>query len=183
MGLVGAAVPPAAPIIVPVAATLAFAQWVSMVYKDAPDVLRVLMAYIADLTIVMQSIYWIVQARTASLSASSDATSTSRGTLDRRMVGSAFEAYKESGDSTRVHGEIRAFVKSTTAFKKNQRDIVLEKVIELIRNNRFEPPESYKQRGAELGPILNQEDDHWYYEEPGRMSDLGHYGDSNDFIH
>jgi len=35
MGLVGAAVPPAAPIIVPVAATLAFAQWVSMVYKDA----------------------------------------------------------------------------------------------------------------------------------------------------
>jgi len=119
----------------------------------------------------MQSLYWIIQAR----SASAGTISTTRGAVDRRAVRLAFKAYRESGDCTRVHNEIRAFVRSTTAFRRNQRDVVLEKVIGLIRNNRFEPPESYKQRSKESGPVLNEnEDEYWYFAEPEGMSDLGH---------
>ncbi|THU98021.1 hypothetical protein K435DRAFT_857051 [Dendrothele bispora CBS 962.96] len=166
VGLIGAAVPGGAVIAVPAAATLAFAQWVFMAYNEAPVVLRVIMAYIVDLTIVMQSLFWIMQARGES--------GTIRGLLDRRLVRLAFEAYKDSGDCTRVHTEIRSFVGPTSVFKRDQRDLCLEKIVSLIRDNRFIPPESYRQRSTE--PILNEDmEETWLFtEEPREMSDFGH---------
>jgi hypothetical protein len=124
---------------------------------DSPGVLRGIMGYIVgmplltlssllrhsnaspfaflDLTIIMQSLFWLVQARGGN-----------RHTrITRRLIKLAIKAYKDSGDRTRVHDTIRAWVTKTTAWKPDSKVSVYEKIVELIENNRFEPPESYKE--------------------------------------
>jgi hypothetical protein len=80
----------------------------------------------------MQSLFWLAQDRGY------------RIPITRRMLHLAVEAYKNSGDQTRVHDSIRDFVKKTTAWKPDETARILRKIVELIMQNKFEPPESYK---------------------------------------
>ncbi|KAF7333168.1 G domain-containing protein [Mycena venus] len=62
-GIISGVIPPAAPFAVPIAAGLIFAAWVYKAYLTTPQVLRGLMGYIVDLTIMMQSLFWLTRAR------------------------------------------------------------------------------------------------------------------------
>jgi hypothetical protein len=90
------------------------------------------MGYIVDLTILMQSLFWLMQARGGG------------SAIQVKFIELAFDAYAKSGDRTKVHKEIRSYVTKTMVFKHGQRDQILEKVIDLIYTNRFQPPENYK---------------------------------------
>ncbi|KAF8883266.1 hypothetical protein BD779DRAFT_1540396 [Infundibulicybe gibba] len=113
-----------APIGVAIAAGMVFAQWVYDVYREAPHVLRCLMGYIVDLTIVMQSLFWMVKP----------------GGNDHE---SGPPAYEKSGDLARVHGCISEFVTGKTVLKFAQRDHVLDEVVRLIFENKFVPPDTH----------------------------------------
>lgn len=161
-GAITTIIPPAAVVAVPVAVGLVFAQWVYMVYQETPGVIRTLMGYIVDLTIVMQSLFWLVQSR------NSRDKKTKALPLDPRLIKLAIQAYRESGDRTRVHHDIQSYVGNTNAFSvAYHKDKTLEKVVQLIKNNRFEPPEKYKRNAV---PIL--EDGYGWVEEPEELDPL-----------
>jgi hypothetical protein len=58
----------------------------------------------------------------------------------RRLIKLVINAYKDSGDRTHLHGTI-----CVTNTKPDTKVSIYEKIVELIENNRFEPPESYKE--------------------------------------
>jgi hypothetical protein len=100
----------------------------------------------------MQSLFWLVQVRNGH-----------RYTrITRRLIRLAINAYKDSGDRTRVHEEIRTWVKKTTAWKPDSKVSVLQKVVQLIETNRFEPPESYKE-DAKDEESEDSEEHHGYW--------------------
>jgi hypothetical protein len=105
----------------------------------------------------MQSLFWLVQSRGY------------RASVTRRLLHLAIEAYKNSGDRTRVHDCIRDWVKKTTAWKPDAKVSVFQKVVDLIKENKFEPPESYKKdAGVETGDEMH---DHWAFtDEPEPIS-------------
>jgi hypothetical protein len=120
----------------------------------------------------MRTLLWLVQARVGH-----------RYTrITRRLVKLAINAYKNSGDRTRVHEEIQTWVKKTMAWKPDSSFSVLQKVVELIETNRFEPPESYK-KDANWHEYEESEDSevhHGYWsldqEEPESMNWGASYG-------
>jgi len=57
-GIVSALAGPAAPIVVPLAAGAVLAVWLYAVYQQSHETLRRLLAYIVDLTIVLQHLFW-----------------------------------------------------------------------------------------------------------------------------
>lgn len=113
---------------------------------SSPGVIRGLMGYIVDLTIVMQSLFWLVQAGNGT------------NAVRPRLLKLAVAAYLESGDRARVHEEIKTFVTSSTAFKIGQKDRVLEKVVQLIHSHRFEPPDDFKDIAQQSANIWDEEE-------------------------
>ncbi|KAJ7729022.1 hypothetical protein B0H16DRAFT_1697292 [Mycena metata] len=127
-GIVSGVIPPAAPFAIPIAAGLVFAAWVYKVYlttyeplasshqmfmsRRSPQVLRGLMGYIIDLTIVMQSLFWLTRARAEAKSkAVGDPIATVP--LSKRLVELAYKAYATDEHSRTVHAEIRTGVELT----------------------------------------------------------------------
>ncbi|KAL0574213.1 hypothetical protein V5O48_007733 [Marasmius crinis-equi] len=177
-GVVTSAVPGAVVIALPVAAGLVFAQWVYMAYRSSPSIIRLLMGYIvgknasnpdihtstnwlyADLVLVMQSLFWIIQARGQGQ------------VITRPLLRIAFEAYEssEGGELTRIHNAITSFITShsvtASLFKFKQKDLVLEKVEELITNNRFKPPQSVQDRVKSLSDTVLNDPEQWFFEDP-----------------
>jgi len=76
------------------------------------------MGYIVDLTVILDDIF-----RTAS------------GNVTANDVQSAVDRHVNSGRRDRIHQDIQSFVTATFAirFTVPQRDLVLEKIIDLIR--------------------------------------------------
>jgi len=144
--IVSATVPPAAPIVIPITAAFIFAGWVRGVYQKTPDTLRLLMGYIVDLTIVMQSLFWLMRARGGT------------GPVRRRLVKLAFNAYYESADKSQVHQEITEFAERTSVLNRTGKDDALDKVIHLINSHRFDPTENSKLR-AQAGVVLAEDED------------------------
>jgi hypothetical protein len=85
------------------------------------------MAYVIDLIIVMQSIFWHMQAR-----GGTDPVSI-------RLIKLAYNSYWISTDRSQVHTEIRTYVNGNNVFVTGRKDRVLEKVVELINGHRFKP--------------------------------------------
>lgn len=140
-GVISGLIPPAAPFAVPVAAGLVFAAWVYKVYLTTPQVLRALMGYIVDLTIVMQSLFWLTQARAEALSKEVRGNRVATVPLTERLVELAFTAYATDKHSRTVHDAIRQFVNRKVVLKP---DIVLNQIVELIASHRFQPPEKFE---------------------------------------
>jgi hypothetical protein len=88
------------------------------------------MAYIVDLILVMQTLFWLV--------------GKDRPPLERRMVKFAFEAYRKSGAKAQVHFEIKQYVEDEGAFRRIERDRALEKIEKLINDNRIGPKEVFQ---------------------------------------
>ncbi|KAJ7487960.1 hypothetical protein FB451DRAFT_1553531 [Mycena latifolia] len=115
---------------------IVFATWA---YLTTPQVLRGLMGYIIDLTIVMQSLFWLTRARAEAVSKGGQTVATVP--LTKRLVELAFTAYATDEHSSTVHGEMRQFVSRTVALKP---DIVLEYIVELITSRRFQPAKRFE---------------------------------------
>src|SRR6266566_9052936 len=92
-----------------------------------------MMGYIVDFTIVMQSLFFLMQARTEA--------SGSRSPVNERLFRLALDAYKRDAEHSlwRVHDEIRSFTTETDATFKPE--IVMKEVERLINVHRFKPSE------------------------------------------
>ncbi|KAF7368417.1 G domain-containing protein [Mycena venus] len=154
-GIISGVIPPAAPFAVPIAAGLIFAAWVYKVYLTSPQVVRALMGYIVDLTIVMQSLFWLTRARAEAVSKGGAAVATVP--LTKNLVELAFTAYATDEHSETIHEDLRQFVKRTLVLKP---DIVLDHIVELIKSHRFQPSQSFAAKaeaGREAGEDVNWE--------------------------
>lgn len=149
-GAVSALSGPAAPIVIPIAASLVFAKWVYDVYRQSyvmhfrpskmrltriarHDTLRRLMAYVVDLTLIMQNIFWLMI--------------TNDLLVTRRLVKLAFKAYDDSEAKAYVHVKIGQYVKGANIRDHANRDKALDVIIELINYHRIDSTEMFKLKG------------------------------------
>jgi len=140
-GIVGGLSGPAAPIVVPIIATGVIGKWLYDVYKQTPGIVRVMMAYIVDLTAILECLFVLVQAQGGE----------GPQPVTRDLVDLTLTAYGESDSKAQCHHEIKEFVKNTNIFQRGHKDKVLDKVIELIRTHRFQPGRDLKDKAHELG--------------------------------
>jgi len=93
---------PLAPVVATVGLSVMFVKWLSDVYTSTPGVLRCLMGYIVDVTIVLEVLFWlkIGQPRLPSLSEDD--------------IVAAFGMYHGTPSHLEVHSEIRKYVDNMT---------------------------------------------------------------------
>jgi len=127
---------------VPIAAGILLATWVYKVVSVTPNILRGMMGYIVDFTIVMQSLFFLIQART-------DA-SGSRSPVNKRLFAVALDAYRQDPEHSlqRVHEEIRAFATMKKAIFKSK--TVIKEVERLINDHRFKPSERFVEQARDI---------------------------------
>jgi len=132
-GIVSTLSGPAAPIVMPIAGCVAgcilLAKWVHDVYQKSDAILQRLMAYIVDLTLVMQNVFWLVAIYHVPVS--------------RRLLKLAFMAYKDSIVMSGVHEEIRRHVEGQRVRDRLHRDSALNKIVELLNRNRINTAEMF----------------------------------------
>jgi hypothetical protein len=94
-----------------------------------------MMGYIVDFTIVMQSLFFLMQLRTEA--------SGSRSPVNERLFNVALDAYKQDTEHSilKVHDEIRSFATVGKAIFKSE--TVLKEVERLINDHRFKPSEQF----------------------------------------
>jgi len=107
----------ALPIVVPVVGIAVLGKLAHDMYKASQDVVRQLMAYIVDLTCVMQIIFLLA--------------STRNGVVNAEVVGIAMQAY-EQVHRKNVHADINDF---SLVMAPGRRDYVLDKIKELITSH------------------------------------------------
>ncbi|KAH9998788.1 hypothetical protein BJV77DRAFT_1064755 [Russula vinacea] len=95
-----------------------FADWVYDVYRGSQENVRCVMGYIVDLTVILDSIF-----RSAG------------GNVTENAAQKATGIHVRSGLRDSIHRDIRSFVMETFGirFTVPQKDLVLEKIIDLIR--------------------------------------------------
>ena len=93
------------------------------------------MGYIVDFTIVMQSLFFLMQARTEAYG--------SRYPVNERLFNLALDAYKQDADHSlqKVHDEISSFATMKKAIFKSE--TVIKEVERLINDHRFKPSEQF----------------------------------------
>ncbi|KAL0064121.1 hypothetical protein AAF712_008981 [Marasmius tenuissimus] len=155
-GIVTSAVPGAVVVALPVAAGLVFAQWFYMAYRASPSIIRLLMGYIIDLVLVMQSLFWIVQVRGEG------------ETVTKHLLRLAIEAYgaSENGELTRIHNAIASFATPTSLFKFGHKDLVLAKVEELITDNKFRIPPRLQEHVKSIPESILNDPEEWFFSDP-----------------
>lgn len=90
------------------------------------------MAYIIDLTLVMQNIFWLAEGKHPT---------------SRRMIKLAFKAYYESTVRANVHDSIAEYVKQANIYTPGARDLTLDKLVEIINRYKIDSTEMWGLRG------------------------------------
>ncbi|KIM19792.1 hypothetical protein M408DRAFT_30924 [Serendipita vermifera MAFF 305830] len=117
-GAVATLAGPAAPIVIPIAAGVVVAKWLYDVYQNSQKTLERIMAYIVDLTLVMQHIFVLVQGEDLATSC--------------RVIKLACAAYNDSGLKSKAHTMIAEHVRSINTIKPGARDTTIDKIVEII---------------------------------------------------
>jgi len=119
-----------------------------LVYQNSHEALRRFMAYLVDLTLVMQNIFWLISIR--------------RVPVSRRIVMLGFKAYKESIVMSDIHEEIKKHVEGQKVFGRSRRDSTLSKVIELLNGNRINTVEMFELK-KDIGYVdfLGEDEESW----------------------
>ncbi|KAG2125433.1 hypothetical protein DEU56DRAFT_570291 [Suillus clintonianus] len=117
-GIVSALSGPAAPIVVPIAAGILFAAWAREVYRTSHEVLRRLMCYIIDLTLVLRTLHFLSENQE----------------LSRRAIKLAVNSYLASSVSEDVHTQIREYDKGLKLLEHADHH-TLDKIAELMELN------------------------------------------------
>ncbi|KZP16637.1 hypothetical protein FIBSPDRAFT_794309 [Athelia psychrophila] len=110
---------PAAPVLVPAAAVLVLAKWVYDIYKQIPDILIRLMAYVVNLVLVMQLLFFVLAGGQTKISSP----------LFKRVI----EVYRDSDVKAEVHRSIKEYVKASGAFSTVGRDQAFDTVERLLK--------------------------------------------------
>jgi len=115
------------------------------------------MAYIIDLILIMQNIFWLVAIN-------------GNTKISRRLTKLAFKSYAESAVKAQVHLEIENYVNGAGVLDRGDRDNALTKVIELLNRNRIESADMFKLEGRIGAFDASGEDEPWDITEsnPGR---------------
>ncbi|KAH8994195.1 hypothetical protein EDB92DRAFT_1944025 [Lactarius akahatsu] len=102
----------------PTEAGVEFADWVHDVYRGSQENVRCVMGYIVDLTVILYAI-----------------SSTTSGNISPESVLSVIDRHVRSGRRNRIHRDIRRFVAeaSIVRFSVPQKDLILERIIDLIQ--------------------------------------------------
>ncbi|KAG8990348.1 hypothetical protein FRB94_012434 [Tulasnella sp. JGI-2019a] len=146
-GIAGSLTGPAAPIAVPIAVGVAaLGAWLYTVYQQTPSILRVLMAYIIDLTAILKGVFALLQVQSKALGIAKPREVT----FD--LIKLTVEAYNDSTEKGPCHKEIKDFIAiNGNIFHIDHRDQVLEKVISLIKQFQFNPVGEFGPKAIELG--------------------------------
>ncbi|KAN0136280.1 hypothetical protein V8E53_005885 [Lactarius tabidus] len=91
-------------------------QWTNDTYKNSHENIRCIMAYIVDLTVILNGLF------------------ISSHSVSATEVQSAMKDYAQNGAWSQVHTEIRSFV-AEMPFTYHERDTIMEKIIDLITQN------------------------------------------------
>ncbi|KAG2063664.1 hypothetical protein BDR04DRAFT_1163437 [Suillus decipiens] len=121
---------PAAPIVVPIVASVVIANWVHEVYQRGRAALQRLMKYIMDLTLVLQILVLVSENQE----------------LSRRAIKLAVKSYHESGMSGRVHNRIQEYDKQLNFVGRAKRDS-LDELINLLQSYNINAEEMVELRG------------------------------------
>ena len=109
------------------------------------------MAYIVDLTLVMQNLFWLVMITPRPVS--------------RRLIKLAYMAYNKSEAKTEVHNKISKFVKDANLMTRVRRDNVLDEIIKVINDQRISSAEMFtleaRLRGVDISAVPGTEDESW----------------------
>lgn len=146
-GILSALSGPAAPIVLPIMATVVLGVWLTVVYNQSRASLQRLMSYIIQLILIMQIIFWLRV--TLKLE---DSCETSR-----RLVKLACKLHIESSADDQLQKKIEEYAEKANLSNSKA---VLEKTTELINEFRL-------QSEKEIDPVLLQkfdpsaEDDNW----------------------
>jgi len=108
---------PAAPIVIPIVASVVIASWVYDVYEQTRPVLQRFMKYIIDLTLVLQTLYLISENQE----------------LSRRAIKLAVKSYHSSPMSGEVHNRIQEYDRQLTLWQRADRDS-LGQFVELLQS-------------------------------------------------
>ncbi|KAK7001893.1 G domain-containing protein [Favolaschia claudopus] len=119
MGIGTAITAAAAPALAAIGLSTMFIQWIGDIYKKTPEALRCLMAYMCDLTLIMDHLFL----KTLNL--------PPPRRLTQEDIDSAVESYKNSSAAT-VHKEVRMYANQTTIAQIVRSNNAEEKVKELI---------------------------------------------------
>ncbi|KAG1808963.1 uncharacterized protein BJ212DRAFT_1579820 [Suillus subaureus] len=114
--IISASAAPAAPIVVPIAASVVLAVWARDVYQTSHAVLQRFMSYIIDLTLVLQTLHLVSESQP----------------LSRRAIKLALASYYASPISGEVHTKIQMYNRQLTLLERVDRD-TLDKIIELMQ--------------------------------------------------
>ncbi|KAI9430299.1 hypothetical protein BJY52DRAFT_1351097 [Lactarius psammicola] len=102
----------------PTEAGVEFAGWVHDVYMGSQENVRCVMGYIVDLTVILDAIF-----------------SATSGDISPETVLSVIKGHVKSGIKKSIHRDIRGFVTETltSRYSVSQKDLILEKIIDLIQ--------------------------------------------------
>ncbi|KAF8551839.1 hypothetical protein OG21DRAFT_1512224 [Imleria badia] len=115
-GFLAAITNPAAPIVLPVIVGVVAAVWLYDVYQNVKNVQQIFMAFIVDLTHIMETLFIL--------------TARDHNKLTRRAIKLAFSAYHESGVMNQAHANIQSYRGI------DGRDVALEMIESLIKPER-----------------------------------------------
>lgn len=91
------------------------------------DTLMRIMAYIIDLTLVMQHVFCLAQGK--------------HSVTSRRLIKLAYNAYDKSDLKSKAHNMIEEHVNKTNTILPGARDTTMEKIVEIIELFRMDPAE------------------------------------------
>jgi len=112
-----------APAIAAIGLSILFLKWITGIYQRSPEVLRCLMGYIVDLTLVMDQLFLnTLPLKPPRL-------------LTNEQIDAALEDYKNT-EGYKVHRAIREYVNKSTFGDILKSNNAQEKMIELIRHHR-----------------------------------------------
>jgi hypothetical protein len=135
---------PAAQIVIPIVACFVIAYWAYNMYSQrwvcniiywtltnqiffSREILRHLMTYIVDLTIIMENLFWLMFGDSQPVT--------------RRAIKLAFMTYYDSTSKVQIHKEIADYVQGTNIFNRSRRDDAIEKIKDLIYSHRSDQSE------------------------------------------
>ncbi|KAG1869346.1 hypothetical protein DFJ58DRAFT_723192 [Suillus subalutaceus] len=134
---------PAAPIVVPIAASVVLAAWVHDVYQRSHAVLQRFMSYIVHLTLVLQTLYLVSESQE----------------LTRRSIKLAVTSYLESPMSGEVHTRIQEYEGQLTILERADSD-TLDKIVEVVQFYSINPAEMSKLR-EKIPSVGSSPDEPW----------------------
>jgi len=102
------------------------AEVLDQVALTTPATARALMAYVADLTLGMESLFWLVRPR-------------ENKAITRQDVVQAYMTYYQTSSINAVHMAVRDYIGDEQLMKSFKRDKAAEKVKSIVEKNRFNP--------------------------------------------